>query len=154
LFGPRQSTRAVIPSIITQALKQNSISLGSTLPRREFNYAPEIAEAFLKVALSDKGVGETYNVGNGTDLSIAQVVGLILELMNKDCKIIEDPERVRPKLSEVETLQSDSTKMHKEFDWKYGLSGLEGFKQGLIQTIDWYSDSRNLSKFYSDEYGI
>ena len=74
--------------------------------------------------------------------------------MNKDCKIIEDRERIRPKLSEVETLQSDSTKMHKEFDWKYGLSGVEGFKQGLLQTIDWYSDSRNLSKFYSDEYGI
>ena len=154
LFGPRQSTRAVIPSIITQALKQDSISLGSTLPRREFNYVPEIAEAFLKVALSEKGVGETYNVGNGTDLSIAQVVGFILELMNKDCKIIEDRERIRPKLSEVETLQSDSTKMHKEFDWKYGLPGVEGFKQGLLQTIDWYSDSRNLSKFYSDEYGI
>ena len=154
LFGPRQSTRAVIPTIVTQALQSDEIRIGSISTRREFNFVTEIAKAFEKVALSEKGVGEVFNVGNGTDISIEEVIRFVLEITGRNCKVIESNERLRPLNSEVMTLQSDSTKIAKTFDWSYNLSGLEGFKSGLEDTVAWYSLPENLDKFNSKEYGI
>lgn len=154
LFGPRQSTRAVIPTIVTQALQSDEIRIGSISTRREFNFVTEIAKAFEKVALSEKGVGEVFNVGNGTDISIEDVIRFVLEITGRKCKVIESNERLRPLNSEVMTLQSDSTKIAKTFDWSYNLSGLEGFKSGLEDTVAWYSLPENLDKFNSKEYGI
>jgi NAD dependent epimerase/dehydratase len=154
LFGPRQSTRAVIPSVITQALIGNSIRLGATTPTREFNFAPEIARAFLSAALSEKGIGETFNVGNGVDFSISEMVEEVLRIMQKECEIVEDVERLRPKLSEVIKLQSNSSKFTNTFDWKYAYSGKDGFQAALGKTIDWYSQTPNLQKFRGHRYGI
>jgi nucleoside-diphosphate-sugar epimerase len=154
LFGPRQSTRAVIPSIITQALSGEIVQVGSTSPKREFNFAPEVSNIFLNVALSDRGVGEIFNVGNGFDLSIREVINLILNNIGKECTVKESLERIRPKLSEVQKLQSDSSKLLDTFGLKYSLSGLEGFKDALAETIAWYSLPSNLQKFNSQNYGV
>ena len=154
LFGPRQSTRAVIPSIITQAMSQNRIKVGALTPRREFNFAPEVANAFLNVALSEKGIGEVFNVGNGTDLSIGEVIEYVLQLTNRKCEVVQDAQRIRPNSSEVLKLQSDSTKLLKTFGWKYSNSGKDGFLERLENTIAWYAKEENRSKFNSKRYGI
>lgn len=154
LFGPRQSTRAVIPTIITQALNSSEIRIGSLDPRREFNFAPEIAKAFVQVALSDKGLGEVFNVGNGTDLSIKEVLDLVIEISERDYRIIKASERIRPVNSEVLVLQSDSRKINEVFGWSYELRGLEGFKLGLAKTIEWYASVENLDLFQSLEYRV
>jgi len=155
-YGPRQSARAVIPTVITQILKNNnSIKLGSTYPTRDFNYVDDIIDGFVCAIKSKKAVGEVINLGSNYEISILNTVKLISKLMNKDVKISVDSKRVRPTTGEVDRLYSSNSKAKRLLNWKPNYTGFNGFKKGLIKTINWFEDKKNFveynskSKFYN-----
>lgn len=148
-YGPRQSARAVIPTIISQILEgKKEIKLGSLSPTRDFNYVKDTAEAFIKIAESDKTVGQVINAGTNHEISIGDLVKKIIKLTGKDVKIICDDERLRPEKSEVNRLLADNTKIKHLTTWspQYTLD------EGLRETIDWIND--NLKHFKTDIYNI
>tara|TARA_B110000902_G_scaffold245118_1_gene298982 strand:+ start:125 stop:1135 length:1011 start_codon:yes stop_codon:yes gene_type:complete len=138
-FGPRQSERAIIPSIINQIRnsKSGKIKVGNTKPTREFNYVEDICDAFVK-AINLKKFGEVINIGNGYEISIKNLIFEIAQIMNKKIYIIKSKERVRPKKSEVTRLCSNSKKAKKLIKWVPKFSGKEGLNMGLRKTIEWY----------------
>lgn len=148
-YGPRQSARAVIPTIISQILSgKKEIKLGSLTPTRDFNYVKDTAEAFIKIAESDKTVGEVINAGSNNEISIGDLVQRIVHLMDSDVNIICDEERIRPKDSEVNRLWADNTKIKQLTDWssKYSLD------EGLRETIEWIKS--NMKYFKTDIYNV
>lgn len=148
-YGPRQSARAVIPTIISQILSgKKEMKLGSLTPTRDFNYVKDTAEAFIKIAESDKTVGEVINAGSNNEISIGDLVQRIVHLMDSDVKIICDEERIRPKDSEVNRLWADNTKIKQLTDWspKYSLD------EGLKETIEWIKS--NMKYFKTDIYNV
>lgn len=148
-YGPRQSARAVIPTIISQILAgKKEIELGSLTPTRDFNYVKDTAEAFIKVAESDKTIGEVINAGSNYEISIGDLVKKIIELTNNEVKIICDDERIRPEKSEVNRLWADNTKIKELTDWapKYTLD------EGLKETIEWIKN--NIQHFKTDIYNV
>ena len=147
-YGPRQSARAVIPTIISQALTRNEISLGSLFPTRDLTYIDDIVDGYIKVAVSDKTVGEVINLGSGFEISIGDLVKKILNVLNKNIKIVTDSDRVRPSKSEVERLFADISKAKKLIDWKPKIS----LDEGLKRTIDWYK--KNIERYKTDIYNI
>ncbi len=136
-YGPRQSTRAVIPTIITQALTRDFVKLGSLYPRRDLMYVKDTVNGFIKVAESDKSIGEVINVGTGSDVSIGNLAEKIFQLLGKEPDIRTDQERVRPEKSEVERLLCDNTKAQELIDWgpEYSL------EEGLKETIAWFDEA-------------
>lgn len=130
-FGPRQSARAVIPTIISQALKQNDVKLGALSPVRDFTFVKDTAQGFIAVAKADASIGQVTNVGSNRTITIGETAELILKLMNKDLPIICAEERVRPDNSEVFVLQCDNTKALETLDWRPQYS----FEDGLKETI-------------------
>ena len=152
-YGPRQSARAVIPTIISQiASGKKQITLGSLSPTRDFSYVTDTVAGFQAILESDQGLGETFNLGSGFEVSIQQLVELIAEIMNVKVEIIEDDARVRPENSEVERLLADNSKVKKTFGWEPEHGGLEGFRKGLEKTIDWFSKPSNLARYNTDTY--
>ena len=147
-YGPRQSARAVIPTIITQALTQDKIYLGSLFPTRDLTYVDDIIDGFIKVAVSNKSVGEVINLGSGFEISIGNLTKKILEIMKKDLKIVSGPTRVRPSKSEVERLIADISKAKKLLDWEPKVS----LDEGLSCTIEWIQE--NISRYKPDIYNI
>lgn len=148
-YGPRQSARAVIPTIISQILAgKKEIKLGSLTPTRDFNYVKDTAEAFIKVAESDKTIGEVINAGSNYEISIGELVKKIIQLLRQDVKIICDEERIRPENSEVNRLWADNTKIKELTDWtpKYTLD------EGLKETIEWIKN--NIQYFKTDIYNV
>lgn len=148
-YGPRQSARAVIPTIISQILAgKKEIKLGSLTPTRDFNYVKDTAEAFIKVAESDKTIGEVINAGSNYEISIGELVKKIIQLTRQDVKIICDEERIRPENSEVNRLWADNTKIKELTDWtpKYTLD------EGLKETIEWIKN--NIQYFKTDIYNV
>jgi NAD dependent epimerase/dehydratase len=141
-YGPRQSARAVIPTIITQALTGNSVSLGSTTPTRDLTYVEDTAMGFIKVAESSEAIGEVINIGSGTEISIGELAKKIISIIGKDIKILQDKDRIRPKASEVERLLADVTKAEKLLKWKPQFS----LEEGLKRTIDWIEKHLKLYK--------
>jgi NAD dependent epimerase/dehydratase len=141
-FGPRQSARAVIPTIITQALTREKIFLGSLHPTRDYTYVNDVVEAFIKVAESHKSIGEVINIGSNFEISIGDLINKIISLMGKNAEIITDPARVRPQDSEVERLWCDNSKARRLLGWTPTTS----LDEGLKKTIDWISDNINLYK--------
>ena len=147
-YGPRQSARAVIPTIITQiANGYPAVKLGALEPTRDFTYVSDTVDAFLKVAESDHAVGEVINIGNNFEISIGETAQLISELMNTEIKIVADPERLRPEKSEVNRLWADNTKAKKLAGWEPKFSGREGFRKGLSETIRWFTHIEHLMKY-------
>ncbi len=140
-FGPRQSLRAVIPTIITQALKGKSIKLGDTRPIRDFNFVLNTCEGFIAAALNGKSNAEIYNIASGEEHTIGETACLIAEIMGAKLEINHDPQRDRPSDSEVMRLLGDNTKAKNELGWlpKYS------FKEGLTQTIQWFE--KNIDKY-------
>lgn len=132
-FGPRQSARAVIPTIVTQALTESKIRLGNLEPTRDLNYVSDTVAGFIKAAATPQAVGEVINLGSDTEISIGDLAALILKLLGKDMPIVVENERVRPENSEVDRLRADSSKARTLLDWapRYSLS------EGLQQTIEW-----------------
>jgi nucleoside-diphosphate-sugar epimerase len=150
-YGPRQSARAVIPSIIMQiAAGKKEIKLGDITPTRDFNYVKDTCSGFLKLATCDKAVGETVNIGSGSEISISDTLDMIKKLMKSNVKIVTDRKRIRPKNSEVFRLFCDNTKIKK-------LTGFEPeftLEEGLKKTIAWFTLKENLSRYKTDIYNV
>jgi NAD dependent epimerase/dehydratase len=150
-YGPRQSARAVIPTIITQiANGDKKIKLGDTSPTRDFNFVEDTCRGFLAIAENDKTIGEVYNIGSNSEISINETAKLIKKLMNSDIEFITDSERVRPKNSEVFRLVCDNTKIIKAT----GFESKINLKEGLKRTIDWILKPDNLKQYKSDIYNV
>jgi NAD dependent epimerase/dehydratase len=141
-FGPRQSARAIIPTIITQALTSEKIFLGSLHPTRDYTYVKDVVEGFVKVAELAKSVGEVINIGSNFEISIGELAKKISSLMNKNVEIVSDLSRVRPPKSEVERLWCDNTKAKELLKWEPKIS----LDEGLTETIEWVSDNIHLYK--------
>lgn len=150
-YGPRQSARAVIPTIITQIKNgQRNIKLGSLHPTRDFNYIEDTVAGFIAVAETDRSVGEVINCGSGKEISIGNLVELIAEVMNVDIEIETDDIRLRPKNSEVERLLCDNSKLSE-------LTGLKpeiSLRDGIIKTISWFSNPDNLKQYKVGLYNV
>jgi NAD dependent epimerase/dehydratase len=141
-YGPRQSTRAVIPTIITQALTQNEIRLGSLDPVRDLNFVKDTVTGFIKIAESPRSVGEVINIGSGKGHTIQELVSTIFHIMKVDKKIVLDEDRLRPENSEVFKLICDNTKSQNLTGWEPHYS----LEEGLRITIDFVSEHLNLYK--------
>lgn len=141
-YGPRQSARAVIPTIISQVLANNVIHLGSLFPTRDFTYVTDTARAFIKIAESDKTVGEVINIGSGKEISIGELTQRIIKLANKKCRVVSDDKRIRPSMSEVERLIADNRKAKSLIEWTPSVS----LDAGLSKTIKWVKENINLYK--------
>ena len=150
-YGPRQSARAVIPTIITQiASGIKEIKLGDITPTRDFNYVEDTCRGFILLAECPESLGETVNIGSNFEISIAETLELIKELMNSDVSFISDQQRIRPESSEVNRLWCDNSKIKL-------LTGFEpkiSLKEGLKKTIDWVSKPENLKKYKTDIYNV
>ena len=154
-YGPRQSARAVIPTIITQlANGLDVLKLGSIHPTRDFNYVQDTVDGFIAALKAENAFGETINLGSNFEISIGDTVNVIAELMNKSITIETEDKRLRPKDSEVERLWADNKKAADLLHWKPNFGGLEGFKAGLSKTIEWFSKPENLSNYKSDIYNV
>lgn len=154
-YGPRQSARAVIPSIITQLANGVSpINLGALHPTRDFSYVSDTVSGFTAAMVSTKAAGEVINLGSGFEISIRETAELIATLMNCKLRISEDVKRVRPRNSEVNRLFASNKKAKDLLNWTPEYSGLAGFRAGITQTIEWFKDHVNLSKYKSGTYNI
>ena len=154
-YGPRQSARAVIPTIITQiAAGQKELHLGSLHPTRDFNYITDTVKGFIAVAESEKSVGEVINIGSNYEVSIGDLVRTIVDIMKADIKIKTDDDRIRPQKSEVERLWADNKKAARLISWQPEYAGMEGLKRGLQATIEWFSDPNNLKRYKTGVYNI
>ncbi|WP_374030219.1 NAD-dependent 4,6-dehydratase LegB [Bdellovibrio bacteriovorus] len=150
-YGPRQSARAVIPTIISQiASGKKEINLGDMTPTRDFNYVSDTCRGFLALAKSQATVGKTINIGSNFEISIKDTLELIKKIMQSDVKIIHDAERVRPKNSEVHRLWCDNTQIHSMTGFKPEVS----IEEGLRRTIEWFTDKQNLAKYKADIYNV
>ncbi len=153
-YGPRQSVRAVIPSIIVQMAKKNrKIKLGALHPTRDFNYIRDTVRGFIAAAESERAVGEVINIGSNFEISIGQTAKLVAEIMNVEFEIERDQIRVRPENSEVERLQADNQKAFRILGWSPLYGGLEGFRKGLAETISWFTEPENL-RLYRTSYHL
>ncbi|MEZ0232425.1 MAG: NAD-dependent 4,6-dehydratase LegB [Methylophilaceae bacterium] len=154
-YGPRQSARAVIPTIITQiANGTREIKLGAIHPTRDFNYVTDTVAGFVAALESSKGVGEVINVGSNYEISIGDTVNLIADLMGASVTIISDQQRLRPEKSEVERLWASNQKASELLAWQPAYAGIDGFKRGMSATIDWFSKPENLAAYKSDIYNL
>ena len=150
-YGPRQSARAVIPTIITQiANGVKEIKLGDVTPTRDFNYVDDTCRGFIALAECDGSIGQTVNIGSNFEISIGDTLNIIKGLMDSDVKFVVDEDRIRPSKSEVFRLWCDNMKIKK-------LTGFESkvdINQGLQQTIDWITHPKNLKKYKSEIYNV
>ena len=154
-FGPRQSARAVIPTIITQiANGRRKIKLGALTPTRDFNYVKDTVAGFLSALNSEQGLGEVVNLGTNYDIPIGKTAELIADLMGVRIEIISDEVRIRPKGSEVERLCADNTKAKRLFGWTPKYAGPDGLKLGIEETVKWFSEGSNLLKYKSEIYNL
>ena len=154
-YGPRQSARAVIPTIITQiANGRRNLHLGAVSPTRDFNYVEDTVDGFIAVGEQDASVGEVINIGSNFEISIEATVQLIADIMQADVTITTAEERLRPTGSEVERLWADNRKARELLGWSPHYAGCDGFQRGLEKTIAWFTDERNLLKYKADQYNI
>jgi NAD dependent epimerase/dehydratase len=150
-YGPRQSARAVIPTIITQiANDQKEIKLGDATPTRDFNYVEDTCRALIALAENESAVGETVNIGSNKEASIADIFGLIKELMHSDVQLVFDEQRIRPEKSEVFRLWCDNTKLHELTGHKPQIN----LREGLQKTIDWITQENNLKAYKAEIYNV
>ncbi|WP_291632297.1 NAD-dependent 4,6-dehydratase LegB [Clostridium sp.] len=148
-YGPRQSARAVIPTIISQILAgKTEIKLGSLTPTRDFNFVKDTAEAFIKVAESERTIGEVINAGSNYEITIGDTVKKIVNIIDKDVKILCDDERIRPENSEVNRLWADNTKIKELTGWKPNYT----IDSGLCATVEWIKN--NMQYFKTDIYNV
>jgi NAD dependent epimerase/dehydratase len=141
-YGPRQSARAVVPTIITQAIKGDMVRIGSLTPVRDLSYVADIVEAYLGIATAPQAIGKVINVGSGRAISIGDLARLILTMMGSVARIESDPSRVRAALSEVERLQCDNSRARTLLDWEPRIA----LEEGLKRTIAWIECNQSLYK--------
>ena len=154
-YGPRQSARAVIPTIISQLFAgEEAIKLGATEPTRDFNYIDDTVAAYLALLESDNVLGETINIGSNFEISVGDTANLIANVMGCPLTINTDPDRLRPDKSEVERLWADNEKARRLVGWSPKYGGLEGFRSGIQKTVDWFSDAENQALYKHQRYNI
>jgi NAD dependent epimerase/dehydratase len=154
-YGPRQSARAVIPTVITQAAHgARKIRLGALHPTRDFNYITDTVAGFIATAERDNAVGEVINVGSSFEISIGETVQLIAEIMGVDIDIETDQKRLRPELSEVERLWADNSKAKRLLAYEPKYAGREGLRRGLAETVAWFMLPENLAFYKLNTYNI
>ena len=145
-FGPRQSARAVIPTIISQSLMREVVRIGSEHPTRDFNFVGNTVDGFLSAAVSDKAVGRTVNLGSGNEISIGELARTIVGLVGKDIRVEHEASRTRPEGSEVDRLLAGVKLAEEVLAWKPEIS----FEEGLQITMEWMSE--NMDRYRPDEY--
>lgn len=154
-YGPRQSARAVIPTIITQiANGSRQIKLGAVSPTRDFNYVADTVAGFIAALESDRGVGEMINLGSNFEISVGDTAQLIAETMVCSIEIITDEQRLRPEKSEVERLWASNTKALELLDWQPQYGGRDGFMRGIKETVAWFRESSNLAAYKANIYNL
>jgi NAD dependent epimerase/dehydratase len=154
-YGPRQSARAVIPTIITQiASGKRKIKLGALAPTRDFNYVADTVAGFIAAMQSNVGLGEVVNFGSNFEISVGDTVKLIADVMSANVEIESDEARLRPVNSEVERLWADNRKAADLLGWSPEYVGREGFRRGLQETVDWFSDPANLARYKVGSYNV
>lgn len=147
-YGPRQSTRAVIPTVITQiAGGADRIRLGALHPTRDFTFVADTVAGFITMAACDSAVGEVVNIGSGFEISVGNMVALVAKLMERPVVVETASERMRPADSEVERLFADVAKVGSLSGWSPLFGGIAGFSRGLERTIAWFSDPMNLAHY-------
>ncbi len=141
-YGPRQSARAIIPTIITQAIEQEKIKLGSLFPTRDYTFVKDTVNGFISTAESKSSIGEVINIGSNFEISMGDLAQRISSLLNKDIKIVQDSSRVRPLKSEVKRLWCDNAKAKRLLGWEPQVS----LDEGLKETIEWISENKKMIK--------
>jgi len=150
-YGPRQSNRAVIPTIITQLCAGiEEIKLGNLDATRDFNYVKDTVRGFLEILRTEAAVGEEINIATNTEISIAGLADEMIRQINPNARVVTDERRMRPEKSEVERLLGSSEKMRKLTGWKPGYS----FAEGIAETVEWFRKPGNLGRYRSDVYGV
>ncbi|MFQ6057172.1 MAG: GDP-mannose 4,6-dehydratase, partial [Methanosarcinales archaeon] len=143
-YGPRQSPRAIIPTIILQLIRNDRLELGNLEPKRDFTYVKDTINGLLLGGIAN-AIGEEINLGSGTQISIRELAKLIMKIMSKECEIVIDKKRIRPKESDVMSLISDNKKAREILGWKPKI----GLEEGLKLTINWFKENE---KEYEDTY--
>ena len=152
-FGPRQSARAVIPTVITQiAAGFDEIKLGALHPTRDFNYVTDTVNGMIATMEAENAIGEVINIGTGYDISIQKTVEKIKEIMNSNVNIQLDERRIRPERSEVDRLQAGNEKALSLLDWRPHFVGEEGLEEALEKTVKWFSDPNNSRGYKASVY--
>jgi NAD dependent epimerase/dehydratase len=154
-YGPRQSARAILPTVITQiASGRRTLQLGALHPTRDFNYVRDTVGGFMAIAASDRAVGEVINIGSNFEISIGDCVQLIAELMGAEVSVAAEAQRLRPAKSEVERLWADNSKAHRLLGWQPAYGGRDGLRRGLQETIRWFAEPGNLARYKADIYNL
>lgn len=154
-YGPRQSARAVIPTIMTQiASGQRRIRLGAVHPTRDFNFVEDTVAGFIAALHAERAVGEVINLGSNFEISVGDTAHAIAEAMGVSIEIETDDQRLRPAKSEVERLWASNDKARELLGWTPAHGGRDGFVRGLAKTADWFQDPRNLAAYKADRYNI
>ena len=154
-YGPRQSARAVLPTIISQvASGKREVHLGALSPTRDFNYVDDTVSGFIAAMTSERAVGEVINLGTGYEVTIGDAARVILDVMGAKCEIMCDAERLRPAKSEVERLCADNRKAGELLGWKPAYGGPDGFRRGIQETVAWFTKPENLSRYKTGVYNI
>ena len=154
-YGPRQSRRAIIPTVITQIARgKRTLELGNLHPTRDFTFVKDTARGFMAIADADATVGKVTNIGSGFEISIGDIVELIAETMGVEVEIETDPDRLRPDKSEVDRLYADITQANARADWTPAYGERDGFKRGLKRTAEWFANSDNLAHYKAEGYAI
>ncbi len=154
-YGPRQSARAIIPTVITQlATGSRQVKVGHVTPTRDFNYVRDTAEGFISLAQSDTALGEVVNLCSNFEISIGDTIAIVARLMNTSAEIVADAQRERPAASEVERLWGDNAKAKRLLGWEPAYGGSGGFERGLQETIAWFSKPEHLAHYKVDLYNL
>lgn len=154
-YGPRQSARAVIPTIVTQiANGERRLKLGSISPTRDFSFVADTVSGFIAALETKQCDGEVINLGSNFEISIRETIELIAGLMGAEVDVGVDKDRVRPQASEVERLWADNSKARRLLGWSPEYAGVDGLKRGLSATIEWFTDPRNLESYKHDRYNV
>tara|TARA_B100000965_G_scaffold164206_1_gene136689 strand:+ start:4060 stop:5046 length:987 start_codon:yes stop_codon:yes gene_type:complete len=153
-FGPRQSTRAIIPTVITQALQGKNIKLGNIKTIRDFTYYKDTIEGFIRCMKRKNVIGETINIASGYEIEIRKMIDLIFQKIKPETNILIEKKRIRPIKSEVNRLWGCNKKAKKLLNWKPYYTGATGFKKAIYETIEWYENPKNLKKFNSDQFNL
>ena len=154
-YGPRQSARAVIPTIITQIINgSRQIKLGAVHPTRDFNYVADTVAGFVAALNSERSIGEVINIGSNFEISIGDTARTIAEMMGVEIEIVTDAQRLRPEKSEVERLWASNAKARELLSWQPVYGGLNGFQRGLIETVAWFRSSSHQASYKPEIYNL
>jgi NAD dependent epimerase/dehydratase len=154
-YGPRQSARAVIPTVITQiAAGERRIRLGAIHPTRDFNYVADTVAAFLAAIRAEGAVGEVINIGSDFEVSIGETARMIADVMGAEIEIVTAPDRLRPVHSEVERLWASNAKARELLEWAPEYGGADGFRRGMEETVAWFRVPANRARFKAGIYNV